>query len=185
MGRPEEQEFEISLLMKLGTVALIVTTLFQLIGFGSSHWVLSVSTEYGVIEYSGLWEKCADISIGYHDYECEGFVWEDFQVSHWFRTIQTMESMGFVGLLTTIVLIGTYIFRTPLQGRKAVKRICITLCILCGTLIIVSCIIFASLKNTLRARHMPGSKAELSWSFALSLVGGLGSIGTSFLICFG
>lgn len=53
-------------------------------GFASSHWVLSVSAEYGVIEYSGLWEKCADLSIGYHDYECEGFVWEDFQVSREF-----------------------------------------------------------------------------------------------------
>lgn len=54
------------------------------LGFASSHWVLSVSAEYGVIEYSGLWEKCADLSIGYHDYECEGFVWEDFQVSREF-----------------------------------------------------------------------------------------------------
>lgn len=53
-------------------------------GFASSHWVISVSAEYGIIEYSGLWEKCADLSIGYHNYECEGFVWEDFQVSREF-----------------------------------------------------------------------------------------------------
>ncbi|XP_062588530.1 uncharacterized protein LOC134250194 [Saccostrea cucullata] len=184
MGRPEE-EYEVSLLTKIATIVLIVTTLFQLIGFASSHWVISVSAEYGIIEYSGLWEKCADLSIGYHDYKCAGFVWEDFQVSHWFRTIQTMEAMGFVGLLTTVVLIGAYMFRTPLQGKKGVKRLLVTLCILCGVLIVVSCIIFASLKNTLRARHMPGSTAELSWSFYFSLVGGLGSIATSFLICFG
>ena len=54
-----------------------------------------------------------------------------------------------------------------------------------GVLITVSCIVFASLKNTLRARHMPSSTTELSWSFALSLLGGLGSIATSFLVCFG
>ncbi|XP_078332493.1 uncharacterized protein LOC111137232 [Crassostrea virginica] len=184
MGRPEE-EFEVSLLTKLGTVALIISALCQLIGFASSHWIQSVSAEYGVVEYSGLWEKCDDLSIGYHEYQCAGFVWEDFQVSHWFRTIQTMESMGFVGLLATIVFIGMYMFPTPLQGKKGAKRLIIILCILCGVLITVSCIVFASLKNTLRARHMPSSTTELSWSFALSLLGGLGSIATSFLVCFG
>lgn len=184
MGRPEE-DFEVTNLTKIATVVLIISTLCQLIGFASSHWVISVSAEYGIIEYSGLWEKCADLSVGYHNYECEGFVWEDFQVSHWFRTIQTMESMGFVGMLATVVLIGLYMFRTPIQGKKSVKRLIITLCVLCGTLIIVSCIVFASLKQTLRARHMPGSTAELSWSFALSLLGGIGSIATSFLVCFG
>lgn len=40
MGRPEEQEFEISLLMKLGTVALIVTTLFQLIGMKTLEYFI-------------------------------------------------------------------------------------------------------------------------------------------------
>ena len=43
-----------------------------------------------------------------------------------------MESMGFVGLLATIVFIGMYMFPTPLQGKKGAKRLIIILCILCG-----------------------------------------------------
>ncbi|KAK3104797.1 hypothetical protein FSP39_010286 [Pinctada imbricata] len=180
----EEEEEGISKKMKAGVVVLLVCTLFQVIGVASSHWVVAWEDPFGTLEYTGLWEKCNDLSIGMHQYECRGFIWEDVQVSHWFRTIQTMEAMGTAGLFAVILLLALYLF-SPFKGRKPIKYLAVVVAILCGVLIVVSCIVFGSLKQVMKPRYRSYPNVSLSWSFAFSLVGGFLSFVAGVLVCIG
>lgn len=164
---------DVTLVFKIGTILLLVSILFQVVGMGSSHWVLTIRDDLGVIEYNGLWDKCSDLAVGTGQFKCSAFVWEDVQVSHWFRTVQTMEVLGLVGLLSAVVMIILYVFVSHTRGKAYIRVIALCLCYLCGTFIIVSAIVFGSLKKVQKSRHVPDSYVKLSWSFAVSLIGGI------------
>lgn len=166
---------DIPWMFRIGFIILLVASLFEVIGLGTSHWALTQTEEYGTVEFAGLWEKCADLNLGGDeaDFKCQGFVWEDVQVSHWFRTIQTMQSMAFIGMLIIATLAALYMFVSDLRGYRVFRYICIALSFLAGIFLITTCIVFGSLKDVQKARTMPRSYVTLSWSFVLSLLAGI------------
>ena len=50
----------------------------------------------------------------------------------WFRTIQTMQSMAFIGMLCVLLLCGLYMFVEYVRQDRRIKWICVILCFLCG-----------------------------------------------------
>ncbi|XP_033733239.1 LOW QUALITY PROTEIN: uncharacterized protein LOC117322432 [Pecten maximus] len=166
---------EIPWIFRVGFILLLVSCLFHVIGLGSAHWALTATDEYGTVEFAGLWEKCADLNLGGDeaDFQCQGFVWEDVQVSHWFRTIQTMQSMSFIGMLVVALLAAMYMFVPDLRGYATLRYICVLLLFVAGLFIVTTCIVFGALKDVQKARTMPKSYVKLSWSFVLALLAGI------------
>lgn len=85
MGEKEEIDTlkleDISGRFKIGCGFLIAAFMFHMIGMSTNHWAVSVTDAHGTIQYNGLWEKCADVRLGRGDFECQGFIWSDPQVS--------------------------------------------------------------------------------------------------------
>lgn len=172
---------DISTLFKVGCCVLFVGFLFQVIGIATNKWAVSETQAHGVLQYNGLWEKCADVRIGWHDFECQGFVWSDAQVSHWFRYVQTTEVLGFCGMLVMVGLALLYLFAKFVSedGKRTFKLLALALGYLSGILIIVACIVFGSMKEVQKPIRMHEATVSLSWSFAFSLIGGLLSLATA------
>ncbi|CAC5364106.1 unnamed protein product [Mytilus coruscus] len=101
---------DISTLFKGGCVVLLAAFLFHTIGMATNHWAVSVTDAHGTIQYNGLWEKCADVRLGKGDFECQGFIWSDPQVSHWFRYVQTTEVLAFCAMMIMIAFALLYLF---------------------------------------------------------------------------
>lgn len=171
---------DISTLFKAGCVVLLAAFLFHTIGIATNHWAVSVTDAHGTIQYNGLWEKCADVRLGKGDFECQGFIWSDPQVSHWFRYVQTTEVLAFCAMMIMIAFALLYLFAKFIteDHKKNLKVLALVLGFLSGVLIVIACIVFGSLKDVQKPRRMQAASVNLSWSFAFSLIGGLLSIAT-------
>jgi len=82
---------EISRIFKIGVGIFAIACVFEIVGMASSHWSLTKTDDFGKMEFTGLWEKCSDLNLGVgdgeEDFECQGFVWEDVQVSRTYSNI--------------------------------------------------------------------------------------------------
>lgn len=102
---------DVTTVFKIGTILLLVSILFQLVGMGSSHWVLTIRDDLGVIEYNGLWDKCSDLAVGTGHFKCSGFVWEDVQVSRMYIIFFLIQAVHLsIKSFTIVPLLSTFFF---------------------------------------------------------------------------
>lgn len=147
-----------------------LATFFQIAGLASDHWVDTVTDQYGTVAYTGLWRKCSDFGLARD--VCSEFKWTDNQVSHWFRTVQTFEVLGFVFGSTSLLMMALFHFVETCQENGRLRIISILLLAVAFLMVIIGCIVIGALKDTLKGIEIESS-AFLSWGFGVSIVASL------------
>ncbi|KAL4229223.1 hypothetical protein ACF0H5_012262 [Mactra antiquata] len=170
-GRGSERErIQLDFITIIGLVILALATFFQIAGLVSNHWVDTVSDQYGTVGYSGLWQTCTNMGLTRDS--CRGFRWTDNQVSHWFRTVQAMEVLGFMfGCISLLMLLLKSLVETCMENRR-LKVISIALLATAFLFVMIAGIVVAALKDVQKA-FVINSDAYLSWGFGVSITASL------------
>ncbi|XP_052807067.1 uncharacterized protein LOC128236226 [Mya arenaria] len=165
-GRERRPPREFSVVVIVAFAIMGLATLFQIIALISDSWVNTVTDADGTVGSAGLWRTCADYA-GIDS--CRGFVWSDNQVSHWFRTVQTLEVIGFLFGAVALFLFALYHMVEMCMDNRVLKLSAIGLLMLAFLLVFCGTIVVASLKDVQKAIELPKTEAVVSWGFGLSL----------------
>ncbi|XP_022293317.2 uncharacterized protein LOC111103953 [Crassostrea virginica] len=130
------------LFVKISCVLLIAAFVINLVAFSTPYWFEKGSY------HEGLWSICVKS-------ECEDYSLDN--LASWFEATRTFAAFGFLGSVTSIVLISLYIFVEKLS-LYFMYIAAIVSCFITGGFVLLSLLIYAAFLN------------DLSWSWALSVV---------------
>ncbi|XP_067682390.1 uncharacterized protein [Haliotis asinina] len=159
---------EASMLSKVGLGLAAAALLFDIIGFATDYWMAgSTDTPYGVIDmHLGLFKSCgAGICVSFGSAELD-----------WQTATKALVILGFLLGLGSLALIIVYLFLKT--DQMLFKTIAFVLAFAAAGFTIIGIIVFAAKATEVN------QILNLSWSFALTIIGGLlyGTTGTVLVI---
>ncbi|KAK7092011.1 uncharacterized protein [Littorina saxatilis] len=153
--------------IKIAFVVFGLGFLFFLFGFSSPYWHLMEWVDHGHprTTYYGLWKHCQEQaryrSLPY-DF-CFSLISGDY-ARDYIRAAQFFETVGFLTALVSLIILLLSICIGSCQNRRILPILSAITAFAAAGCIILGCIIFGAKDE---------EKNNLSWAFALTLVGGI------------
>ncbi|KAH3699300.1 uncharacterized protein LOC127861272 [Dreissena polymorpha] len=168
-GEPERGRKSMGIDVKVIVMFAVLgfATILQLAALISDSWVRTATDADGTVGSSGLWRICPDYA-GIDS--CRAFVWTDNQVSHWFRTVQTFEVVGFLFGCSALFMMALYHLVETCMENTRLKMCSMALLVVAFMLVFSGAVVVASLKDAQKAIYLPDTYVMPSWGFAFAIV---------------
>lgn len=156
--------YELSFLLDFGFTSIIFGNVVNMLGFVSTAWAIPNLKRYND-QWSGLglWKIC--IHDGkWNIVECKSIF--EFDLPSWFRAVQAMITLAFLGQKAALVLIGLYGCVRRLQHHPIVVLIFTCVCFGSALLSSIGLIIFGAKVE----EALSDENGTISWSFILEVV---------------